>query len=118
MSHTFTTKDSPATGITINICENGEEIGLCVVYVIENPNRGKKWALLEDVMINANNRANGAGTELVNKAIEVAKESGCYKMMATSRFERENVHRFYEKIGFQKHGFGFRLNFEVVDPQL
>jgi len=51
------------------------------------------------------------GTLLVRKAVELARELGCYKIIATSRFGREELHRWYEKLGFKLHGYEFRIDF-------
>jgi len=33
------------------------------------------------------------------------------KIIATSRFERKAVHRWYRKLGFKKFGLEFRMDF-------
>ncbi len=90
--------------------EKGNEIVRCFTYLIYNDLHPEPYALLEDVFVKEEFRNKGVGTQLVKKAIEIAKELNCYKILATSRFERENVHKFYEKLGFKKWGFEFRLN--------
>jgi hypothetical protein len=32
------------------------------------------------------------------------------QIIATSRFERENLHEWYQGLGFKKHGFEFRID--------
>ncbi|MEM5880003.1 MAG: GNAT family N-acetyltransferase [Candidatus Aenigmatarchaeota archaeon] len=87
-----------------------KEVGRCYLYFIKNDLHEKPYALLEDVFIEENYRNRGYGKILVKKAIEIAKQKGCYKIIATSRFERENVHKFYEKLGFKKWGYEFRID--------
>ncbi len=101
----------------VTATEDGQEMGIAILYVLTNPNRGKKYGLLADVRVEPEFRGGGLGTELVNKVIELAKEEGCYKLLADSRFSREKIHAWYEKLGFVKHGYGFRLNFEEVEEQ-
>jgi len=99
-------------GIKISFMEEGREIGRCFVYFIKNDLHEKPYALLEDVFVEEEFRGRGVGSELVEKAIEVAKEMKCYKIIATSRFEREKVHEWYEKLGFKKWGYEFRMDLE------
>lgn len=97
---------------------DGKVIGRAYLYVIENENRdGAKYGILGEVLVEKEARGGGLGTQLVGQVIEKAKEIGCYKLLADSRFEREKVHSFYERFGFIKHGFEFRLNLLEVEPQ-
>jgi len=97
-------------GIKIYVEENGKEVGRCFIYLIKNDLHEEPYALLEDVFVDENYRGRGIGTELVKKAIEVAKQLNCYKIIATSRFERGNVHEWYQKLGFKKFGYEFRMD--------
>ena len=97
-------------GIKIYVEENGKEVGRCFIYLIKNDLHEEPYALLEDVFVDENYRSRGIGTELVKKAIEVAKQLNCYKIIATSRFERGNVHEWYQKLGFKKFGYEFRMD--------
>jgi len=103
-------KERNTKGYRLSLIVDGKEIGRCYVYLIWNDLHEKPYALLEDVWIDEGYRGKGYGTELVKKAIEFAKSKGCYKIIATSRFERENVHKFYENIGFKKWGYEFRID--------
>jgi|GEM_PF-1943875 len=52
------------------------------------------------------------GRACIMKAIEFARENGCYKVMLLSGAERTEAHRFYESLGFSgtgKKGFVMRL---------
>lgn len=108
----FETKEIQTKGIKIYIKnEKGEEIARCFIYLIYNDLHDKPYALLEDVFVKEEYRNKGIGSEIVKKAIEIAKKLNCYKIIATSRFEREKVHEFYEKLGFRKWGIEFRIDF-------
>ena len=98
--------------LKLSIVENGEEIGRCFLYFISNDLHERPYALLEDVYVREEYRGRGLGTELVKKAIEIARKRNAYKIIATSRFERENVHKFYEKLGFKKWGIEFRIDLD------
>jgi GNAT superfamily N-acetyltransferase len=88
----------------------GKIIGRAFLFLIYNDLHSKPYGLLEDVFIEEKYRGKGIGKELVQRVIEKAKEFGCYKLIATSRFERENVHRLYENLGFKKWGYEFRID--------
>jgi GNAT superfamily N-acetyltransferase len=88
----------------------GKIIGRAFLFLIYNDLHSKPYGLLEDVFVEEEYRGKGIGKELVKKVIEKAKELGCYKLIATSRFGRENVHQLYENLGFKKWGYEFRMD--------
>ena len=106
----FKEKTIETRGIKISIEDNGKEIGRCFIYLIKNDLHEEPYALLEDVFVDEDFRGRGIGTELVKKAIEISKELGCYKIIATSRFEREKIHEWYQKLGFKRFGYEFRMD--------
>jgi len=87
-------------------------IGRAFLFIIYNDLHQKPYGLLEDVFVEEEYRSKGIGKELIKRVIEKAKEIGCYKLIATSRFEREMVHKLYENLGFKKWGYEFRLDLE------
>lgn len=87
-------------------------VGRAYLYLIKNELHLKPYGLLEDVFVEEEFRGQGIGKKLVETVIEKAKELGCYKLIATSRFERENVHQLYQNLGFKKYGLEFRIDFE------
>ncbi len=90
------------------------EGGLCVagmyLYLIRNDSHEEPYGLLEDLLVKEEHRKKGIGSALVKEALAEAKRLGCYKVIGTSRLARENVHRFYEKLGMKKYGFEFRID--------
>ena len=86
------------------------EIGRAYVYVIYNDLHEAPYGLLEDVFVNESYRGKNIGNTLLQHAISAAKECGCYKLIGTSRLERIAVHEWYERLGFEKYGYEFRLN--------
>jgi len=87
-------------------------VGRAFLFIIYNDIHKKPYGLLEDVFVEPEYRNKGIGKNLVKRVIEKAKEIGCYKLIATSRFEREYVHQFYESLGFKKWGYELRLDLE------
>lgn len=91
---------------------DGEKIiGRAFLYLINNELHEKPYGLLEDVFVVEDYRSRGIGTDLVKAIIEEAKNSGCYKLVGTSRHSRAEVHEWYKKLGFQDYGKEFRMDF-------
>ena len=62
---------------------------------------------IEDVVVDRDARGQGIGREMMRFAMERCREAGCCKMVLSSNLRREEAHRFYESLGFEKHGFSF-----------
>lgn len=90
--------------------ENGKEVGRIFVYFIKNDLHEQPYALIEDLFIEEKFRGQGLGTKLIRKAVEEARKAGCYKIICTSRYSKEKVHRLYLKLGFKDYGKEFRLD--------
>lgn len=103
-------KEKRDNAVRLSAVENGEELGAMYLYLIRNDSHKEPYGLLEDLLVKEEYRKKGTGSALVKEAIAEAKRLGCYKVLATSRMERENVHRLYEKLGFKKWGFEFRVD--------
>ena len=37
------------------------------------------------------------------------RAKGCYKLVLSSNAKRERAHAFYESLGFERHGYSFRI---------
>ncbi|MEX5218431.1 MAG: GNAT family N-acetyltransferase [Nitrospira sp.] len=51
----------------------------------------------------------GVGKAMMAQAIKLCRERGCYKMVISSNLKRPKAHAFYESLGFERHGYSFRL---------
>lgn len=67
-------------------------------------------AHIEDVVVDEEYRKLNIGKKLIEIAINKAREENCYKVMLTC-FEH-NV-PFYEKLGFEVHDVGMRLELNI-----
>ncbi|MFA6171496.1 MAG: GNAT family N-acetyltransferase [Patescibacteria group bacterium] len=105
-------KEIGAEGIKFFACgADGKEVARAYLYLMKNGLHKEPFGYMEDVYVDESLRGQGIGTELVNKVIETAKEKKCYKLFATSRYDRPKVHVLYEKIGFKDWGKNFRMVF-------
>ncbi len=77
---------------------DGQIIGTITLMVEEKFYRGGAIAChIEDVIVRKGFEEMGIGKNLVNKALEKAKELRCYKVILSSN---EKVAPFYKKLGF------------------
>jgi GNAT superfamily N-acetyltransferase len=83
--------------------EDGVIVSSCIMVIIPNLTRNARpYALIENVVTHEQYRKRGYGTVVIKKAIEIAKEKGCYKVMLMTGRKDEATLRFYEKAGFNK----------------
>ncbi len=104
-------RERPAKGIRFSISRDGREVAHAYLYVMSNDLHDAPFGLLEDVYVEESQRGAGFGTGLVNEIVSAARELGCYKLIATSRATRPKVHALYVRLGFEKHGVEFRMDF-------
>jgi GNAT superfamily N-acetyltransferase len=97
---------------TLYVVEDGPRVvGTFALLVMDNlGHRGAPSAIVEDVMVAPDSQGSGVGQRMMAFAIERAREKGCYKLMLSSNLKRERAHIFYEKLGFERHGYSFRVD--------
>ena len=98
-------------GVKISYQDGNKEVGRAFLYVLKNDLHKEPFGFLEDVFVEESHRKQGIGSHLVQKAIDEAKIRGCYKLIGNSRMASEKVHSFYERLGFKRHGYEFRIDF-------
>jgi GNAT superfamily N-acetyltransferase len=76
---------------------------------------GAPSAIVEDVVVDPDIQGKGIGRAMMSHAVEAARALGCYKLMLSSNAKRERAHAFYEQLGFERHGYSFRINIDVGD---
>ncbi len=62
---------------------------------------------IEDVVVRSELQSKGIGEQLVNAALEYAKNHGCYKTILDCD---DNIKPFYEKIGFKRNSNAMRFD--------
>lgn len=105
-----TQKRFESKAIRFSIDDEGKEVAQGYMYVIQNDFHAEPYALFEYFAVDEAYRGQGIGSTLVKHMISAAKELGCYKILMQSRYGRDKIHAFYEKLGFHDHGKNFRLN--------
>jgi GNAT superfamily N-acetyltransferase len=92
---------------------DGRVVGTFALLVMDNlGHMGSPSAVLEDVVVDENRRGMGIGKRMMEYAHELCRRQGCYKMTFSSNRNREAAHRFYESLGFTRHGFSFYITYE------
>jgi len=99
-------------GFKFEVLRNDRKVGRAYLYILKNDLHKNPFAFIEDVFIEKEYRGQGYGSKMVKVLINKAKKENCYKIICNSRISKEKVHNFYEKMGFDKHGFEFRIDFE------
>jgi GNAT superfamily N-acetyltransferase len=91
----------------------GTIIGVFALLIMDNLGHlGAKSAVLEDVVVAEGVRGQGVGKRMMEYANELCRQKGCYKMTFSSNMNRDPAHRFYESLGFRKHGYSFYIDYE------
>src|SRR5947207_302657 len=91
---------------------DGEIAGTYVLQTIAKlGKRGTPAAVVEDVAVLPARHGQGIGRAMMQHAREAARLAGCYKLALSSNLRREDAHRFYDSLGFERHGFSFVTRF-------
>ncbi len=85
------------------IKEDGRLVSTCTLAIIKNLTRsGRPFGLIENVVTHSEYRKRGYGTAILQKAVEIAKDNNCYKVMLLTGRKEESTLRFYERAGFER----------------
>ena len=88
--------------------DDGEIVGTYVLQIVPKlGKRGTPAGVVEDVAVAPARQGQGIGRTMMAHARAACREAGCYKLALSSNLRREDAHRFYESLGFERHGFSF-----------
>lgn len=95
----------------IYVAEKKREIvGTFALLIMDNlAHQGTPSAIVEDVVVQKVWQGKGIGKLMMKFAMEKSKQAGCYKLVLSSNLNRKEAHAFYESLGFEQHGFSFRV---------
>ena len=99
---------------TLYVAEkDGRIVGSFALLIMDNLGHlGAPSAIVEDVVVDPALQGQGIGRAMMDFAVARARENHCYKMVLSSNAKRERAHAFYEQLGFERHGYSFRLMLE------
>jgi GNAT superfamily N-acetyltransferase len=93
--------------------QDGEIVGTFALLIMDNlGHMGSPSGIVEDVVVAPARQSSGVGGQMMHFALDVCRQKGCYKLVLSSNAKRLRAHAFYEKLGFERHGFSFRVNIE------
>jgi GNAT superfamily N-acetyltransferase len=91
---------------------DGEIVGTYVLQIMEKlGKRGTPAGVVEDVAVLPSWQGQSIGRAMMEHARETCRQAGCYKLALSSNLRREDAHRFYDSLGFERHGFSFVTRF-------
>ena len=95
----------------IFVAESGSQIaGTYALIILDNlAKRGAKAGVVEDVAVLPEHQRKGIGQAMMEHAREQCRAAGCYKLTLSSGLPRKGAHRFYESLGFERHGYSFLI---------
>ncbi len=94
------------------IALDGERaVGTFALLVMDNlAHMGARSGVVEDVVVHPATQGQGVGRLMMDFARQRCHEAGCYKLALSSNLKREAAHRFYDSLGFERHGYSFRVD--------
>ena len=93
-------------------------IGTFALLIMDNlAHMGAPSGVVEDFMVHREWQRKGVGRRMMQFAMDRCGERGCYKLALSSNLKREAAHRFYDNLGFQRHGFSYVVQSNQVRSQ-
>ena len=90
----------PEVGAVLVLKENGIALGMVNLLFTVSTALGERVALLEDMVVVPQLRGSGAGSDLLSRAVALAREKGCKRITLLTDGDNEAAKRFYARQGF------------------
>lgn len=88
----------------------GRIVGTFALLIMPNLGHwGTPSGVIEDVAVDPACQGQGIGRIMMQHALQVCGEKGCYKAALSSNLRRKRAHAFYESLGFERHGYSYRM---------
>lgn len=109
---------SDAFDLLVAVLDDGTIAGTATVAIVPNLSSGARpWCAVEAVVVDEAARGTGVGRAIMERAIAIAREHGCYKVELQSRHERTWAHGFYAALGFAQIANGYKLYFDEASAK-
>ncbi|MEH0936480.1 GNAT family N-acetyltransferase [Micromonospora psammae] len=82
---------------------------LQITYIPGLGRHGAERALIESVRVRSDLRGRGVGRQLMEWAVDQARQRGCGLVQLTTDKSRADAHRFYRSLGFVASHEGMKL---------
>lgn len=91
----------------------GALVGTFALLIMVNlGHQGSPSGVVEDVAVAPEHQGAGLGRQMMRYAADLCRARGCYKLVLSSNTRRGGAHQFYERLGFTRHGYSFRLDLD------
>ena len=92
------------------VLEDGKVVGTYSLVIMDKlGKRGTPAGVVEDVAVMPGLQGKGIGRAMMEHALGECRKAGCYKLALSSNVKRGPAHRFYEGLGFERHGYSFAV---------
>jgi GNAT superfamily N-acetyltransferase len=100
----------PDYKIYVALREN-QIVGTFALLVMDNlAHMGVSSAIIEDVAVDPKWQGRGIGKQMMQYAMQLCRDRGCYKAALSSNLKHEKAHAFYESMDFERHGYSYRID--------
>ncbi len=91
-------------------CLDGEIIGTFQTAILTKlVGRGASSLKIQAVQTRVDMRGRGIGAIMIKHCIDEARKRGVKTIELASNMARQDAHRFYERLGFEKRHYGFSM---------
>jgi len=85
--------------------------GTFALLIMDNlAHGGMPSGIVEDVAVLPSLQGQGIGKKMMQYAMKRCRDHGCYKLVLSSNEMRTGAHKFYESLGFTRHGFSYKVD--------
>lgn len=93
---------------------NGEIVATAqVTFITSLTGRGSMRMMIESVQTRTDMRSKGIGRRLIAHCLQIARDRNAASVQLTSNNKRQDAHRFYERLGFEKSHAGFKMKLKA-----
>lgn len=97
----------PAFNIYVAMLDN-HIVGTFGLLIMDNlAHMGYPSGIVENVVVDPDYHGRGIGRQMMEYSMKICRDMNCYKMALSSWVKLEEAHKFYESLGFKKHGYSF-----------
>lgn len=92
----------PRVGHILVLRHSGEVVAMVNLLYTVSTALGERVAILEDMIVHQDHRRGGAGSRLLQAAIEFARGEGCLRITLLTDHDNNGAIRFYRNHGFEQ----------------